>query len=155
MATVEEELKAVLDTRKHISKVCVFLTRISGELMERGFTHDLSKLEEPELSMFAEWGPRLANLEYGTPEYKEAIARMGEGLKNHHQGNRHHPEFYQNGVDGMNLVDLIEMVCDWAAAGHRTKNGSFAQSLEVNRERFGLNPQLVSILRNSAHLFDE
>lgn len=155
MVTTQEKMEAVLDTRKHISKVCVFLTRVAGELMERGFTHDISKMEEPELSLFAEWGPKLRELVYGSEEYKEAIAQMGVALQAHYQGNRHHPEHHESGVAGMNLVDLIEMVCDWAAAAQRTKDGKFSDSLKHNRERFGLSPQLVSILQNSAHLFEE
>jgi hypothetical protein len=35
---------------------------------------------------------------------------MGDGLKHHYAHNRHHPEFFgEDGVDGMSLVDVIEM----------------------------------------------
>jgi hypothetical protein len=53
------------------------------------------------------------------------------------------------GINGMSLFDLIEMCCDWKAAGEMSPNGSFANSLEYNEKRFGLSPQLVQILENT------
>lgn len=58
--------------------------------------------------------------------------------------------FKQDGeVDSMTLLDLIEMVCDWKAAGDMSEGGSFAGSVEYGTERFRLSPQLVSILKNT------
>ena len=52
----------------------------------------------------------------------------------------------------MNLLDIIEMYCDWIAAGERHKDGSIAKSIEVNKDRFKLTPQLVSILCNTENM---
>jgi hypothetical protein len=49
----------------------------------------------------------------------------------------------------MSLLDLIEMVADWKAASERTKQGSIAQSLAHNKERFGIDDQLASIIENT------
>jgi hypothetical protein len=49
----------------------------------------------------------------------------------------------------MSLLDLIEMFCDWKAAGERHANGNFAESLNINRERFGMSPQLAEIFENT------
>jgi len=49
----------------------------------------------------------------------------------------------------MSLLDVIEMLCDWKAASERTKQGSIAQSLAHNKERFGISDQLFSILTNT------
>jgi rubrerythrin len=54
------------------------------------------------------------------------------------------------GIEGMSLLDLVEMLCDWKAAGERHANGSIERSLVVNRERFQLSEQLTRILSNSA-----
>ena len=35
-----------------------------------------------------------------------------DALQHHYQKNRHHPEAFERGVDGMTLVDLVEMVCE-------------------------------------------
>jgi len=142
-------------TRKHIDKVRSLILKVTSELNERGRTHDLSKLEEPELSLFAEWGPKVKFMEYGSQEYKEALEKMGEVLQHHYEHNRHHPEHHgEAGVDGMNLVDLIEMVCDWMASSQRAKDGDFMASLEHNRKRFNLTPQLVRIIANTAELLE-
>ena len=56
------------------------------------------------------------------------------------------PEHYAEGLEGMDLVDVIEMVCDWRAAAK-------ARGVEVDLEhavkRFHLAPQLESIIRNT------
>ena len=41
---------------------------------------------------------------------------MGPALQHHYEDNCHHPEHYRNGIHDMNMVDLIEMLCDWRAA---------------------------------------
>lgn len=57
------------------------------------------------------------------------------------------------GVNGMSLLDVLEMLVDWKAAGERHNDGSIERSLEVNRERFKISPQLQSILENTAREF--
>jgi hypothetical protein len=52
-------------------------------------------------------------------------------------------------VDGMSLLDLLEMLCDWKAAGERHADGSMARSLEINKKRFNISTQLQSVLENS------
>jgi hypothetical protein len=79
---------------------------------------------------------------------------MGEGLKHHYEHKRHHQEFFgENGVNGMTLVDLIEMLADWKAATERHDDGDLARSLEIQQERFDLSDQLVAILWNTAKHF--
>jgi hypothetical protein len=65
----------------------------------------------------------------------------------------HHPEHFKDGVDDMNLLDIMEMFCDWKAAGERHNDGNILKSIERNADRFGLSPQLVRILENTAKLF--
>jgi hypothetical protein len=49
-------------------------------------------------------------------------------------------------VDGMSLLDLVEMFCDWKAATERHADGSIEKSIQINKKRFELSDQLVSIL---------
>jgi hypothetical protein len=56
----------------------------------------------------------------------------------------------ESGIDGMNLIDLIEMICDWKAAGLRHDGGDIFKSIDINKERFGISEQLVQILKNTA-----
>ena len=49
----------------------------------------------------------------------------------------------------MTLIDLIEMYCDWRAAVLRHDDGDFAESLQINKERFGIDNQLAAIFENT------
>lgn len=137
-------------TLKHSRRVDELLLELMWEIGLRVTHHDESKLVDPEKSMFDEFTPKLRDSTYGSDEYKGFLEQMGEALKHHYQNNRHHPEHFENGVDGMTLVDLVEMLADWKAATERHADGDLARSLEIQKERFGLTHQLVSILRNTA-----
>lgn len=137
------------ETYKHVDLVRNKLSIFIKELIDRGSSHDKSKFEEPELSIFAENTHKLSQVEYGTPEYKVLLEEVKPAIEHHYSRNRHHPEFHKNGIDDMNLVDLIEMLSDWSAATERNKNGSIRKSIEVNAVRYGINPQLVKILTNT------
>jgi hypothetical protein len=49
----------------------------------------------------------------------------------------------------MNLVDLVEMICDWMAATIRHADGDIDESIQINKERFNIPDVLVSILQNT------
>jgi hypothetical protein len=137
------------DTRDHIHNVQSRLAEISNRLSYRGLVHDASKLEEPEKSGFDVLTFKLATLVYGSDEYRAALEEGKPTIAHHYAVNTHHPEHWPNGVAGMSLLDVIEMLADWKAASERTKQGSIAQSLPVNRERFGIDDQLYAILENT------
>jgi len=143
------------ETEKHIKRVAELLEIVSGHLEERSLSHDASKLESPEAEMFADVTESLKGLTYGSEEYKAQLKEMlGIALKHHYENNRHHPEHFEKGVDDMNLVDLLEMFCDWRAATERHADGDIFKSIDHNTERFGLSEQLAQILRNSVALFE-
>ena len=137
------------DTLKHRENVRKFLNKIIAEIMDRQIRHDDSKLQEPEKSMYDEYTPRLQGMTYGSEEYKACLVAMGPALKHHYEANSHHPEHFENGINGMSLLDLLEMLADWKAAGMRHADGSMAQSLEINKIRFGMSDQLAEILQNT------
>ena len=146
------------ETREHIDRVRHFLSLAVIDLKARGIRHDGSKLVEPELAAFDIATPKLAGLEYGSEEYKQSLRDLGPALDHHFAHNDHHPEHFENGVNGMSLMGLVEMLCDWRAASERVKQRTddpenvktFADGLEFNFERFNIDPQLASILRNTA-----
>jgi hypothetical protein len=57
-------------------------------------------------------------------------------------------------ISGMNLIDILEMACDWKAASLRHANGNFSRSVELCSERFGISAQLSQIILNTASLFE-
>lgn len=137
------------DTLDHIGKVADNLRQMAIALQQRGYSHDASKLQEPEKSGYDVLTLKLANLTYGSPEYRAALDEAKPVIAHHYANNTHHPEHYENGIAGMSLLDVVEMLCDWKAASERTKQGSIAQSLDVNRARFGIDDQLFSIICNT------
>lgn len=142
------------DTLKHSVRVGELMGKVIRQLLERSFTHDLSKTVEPELSIFNEFTPKLKELTYGSDEYKDCLVAMGEGLKHHYAHNRHHPEHFPEGISAMTLVDLIEMLADWKAATERHADGDLMKSLEIQKERFGISDQLADIFYNTATELD-
>ncbi len=151
----DQEKQVHFETWEHIHQVRKLLHRMQMMLGERALLHDLSKIYSKEESpTFAAYTPRLKHVEYGSQEYKDCMAEMGSAIKHHQTNNRHHPEAHIDGVDGMNILDVLEMFCDWKAATLRTKNGDIGRSIEIQRERFGLSDQLVNILKNSISLLE-
>lgn len=138
------------DTLRHSTRVAELLAPVVGQLAHRAATHDRSKTQEPEKSVFDRVSPRLATLTYGSDEYRASLAEMGPALRHHYVNNPHHPEFHVAGVAGMTLIDLLEMLADWKAAGERHENGSMERSMTINAKRFGVGEQLMSILQATA-----
>ena len=141
------------DTLKHSLRVGDLVGQAISELVHRAVTHDLSKTREPEKSVFDEYTPKLKGSTYGSEEYKDFLAAMDEGLAHHYAHNSHHPEFHQQGIAGMTLVDLLEMLADWKAATERHADGDLARSLKIQKERFGISDQLAAVLENTARHF--
>lgn len=138
------------DTLLHIKRVNALLIKFSKDLLERATCHDDSKLAEPEKQLFDEYTPKLKGCTYGSDEYKSFLTSLKVGLDHHYEKNSHHPEHYANGVDGMDLLDLVEMFMDWKAAGERHADGNIIKSIEHNKDRFRLSEQVVSIFKNTA-----
>lgn len=137
------------DTQEHIRNVRVFLSQIVDELIQRGEHHDESKLWSPEKEIFDEVTPELEKLTYGSKEYKAALKGMGPALVHHYANNAHHPEHHKQGIDDMTLIDILEMLADWKAATLRHADGDIAKSIQQNKGRFGITPQLAGILKNT------
>lgn len=147
------EYDSAPDTLRHSRRVGELMGQPIKELIDRSTKHDLSKTEPPEKAIFDEFTPKLKHSTYGSEEYRGFLEAMGEGLRHHYEHNRHHPEHFADGVDGMTLVDLVEMLADWKAATERHADGDLARSLEIQRDRFGISEQLAQILRNTAEHF--
>lgn len=142
------------ETLEHKQMVAHFMNLIIKELIDRAEHHDDSKLEEDELPFFDEYTPKLKTATYNSEEYKGFLEGLKPALDHHYANNRHHPEHYPNGIRGMNLVDLIEMMCDWKAASLRQRNGNILTSLEVNRDKFEYSKELQDIFENTVGLFE-
>lgn len=144
--------ESVPHTLGHILLVNANIKKMVVQLLDRAEMHDFSKRVSPELEAFDalqrdidQYGRALR----GTPEYSKQGAVLGDALKHHYRYNSHHPEHYENGIEGMDLFDLMEMVADWRAA-NLERDGGAPMSLSYSIEKYGISPQLASILQNTA-----
>jgi hypothetical protein len=142
------------DTYAHIQTVQRLLSVVIADLMQRAQVHDQSKLVDPELEVFDRMTPKLKNSTYGSDEYKGFLVEMGEGLKHHYEVNDHHPEHFPGGIASMNLVQSIEMLCDWKAATLRHADGDIRKSIEINQKRFGYSDELKQMMINTLPLIE-
>lgn len=143
-----------VDTYAHMQLVQRNLGIMIHDLLRRAEAHDQSKLSEPELTAYNEMGARLREVEYGSEEYRAILRSQKPAIQHHYAHNTHHPEHYGDaGIRGMNLLDVLEMLCDWEAAARR-KDGHARESMDHNQARFGFSDELKAILLNTLSLIE-
>lgn len=143
--------KAEIVTRKHMQRVSELMGEAACILIRRAAAHDKTKLTPTELEPLQRMQDLIdaeGQAPYGSDEYKRRTALLGPMLAHHYANNSHHPEHYSNGVDGMDLFDLVEMFLDWKAASERGEESSM--NIGAACKRFGISPQLEAIFRNTA-----
>lgn len=145
-----------LKTIEHIKRVQFYLRFFTDRLTDKGLRHDETKLGDIEAPIFAEHTENLANIKFGSDEYNKELEKLDVALKHHYKYNRHHPEYFgENGINAMDLTDILEMLADWMASTERTQDGDIFESIEINAKRFNIEPQLKQILINTAKLVNE
>jgi hypothetical protein len=149
---VSEPYDSTEDTKQHIHRVASLLLAVADNLRQRAVGHDASKLEEPEKSGFDIIRPRLDHDDIDSDEYRATLREYESVLRHHYDRNRHHPEHFPDGISGMTLWDVVEMVCDWAAASQRKPGGKV--NLDWAAKRFGIEPQLARIFANTVEEMD-
>lgn len=154
MLTLEEQATNFA-TMRHIERVRNLLNVMVRELLRRGELHDQSKLEPPEVQAFTQKTAELSLSTYGSELYEKNKQEIAAALQHHYAHNRHHPEHFKNGVRDMNLLDLLEMFCDWKAASERQADGNIRKSIEYNAVRFNMSPDLVRIFENTIEVIDQ
>lgn len=139
------------DTYKHIGTVRKYITQCVNNLLHRADIHDDSKLVSPEVEAFDELTDKLSKLDYGSKEYYDSLKQVDlkSALEHHYAKNRHHPQHYPNGIRGMTLLDITEMLCDWKAASERHETGNIIKSIQENQSRFGFSDELKEIFLNT------
>jgi len=134
-----------IQTTKHRFWVFWYLSKFCFKLLWRGSVHDLDKYRWKEAKHFAKTIFDLKSSTYGSDEYKKLLEEIEPALKHHYSRNKHHPEFHSQYVD-MNIMDKIEMVCDWKAATRRHADGDINKSIEINQKRFGYTDEEKKLL---------
>lgn len=138
-----------IETKEHIYNVKKILDVFALELKKRGKQHDLSKLSKDEAEYFKKYTSKLKDTTYGSEKYNKYLKELKPALEHHYKNNRHHPKHFKNGIRDMNLIDIIEMFCDWHAATKRHKDGDIIKSIKYNKTRFNYNELLEKIFKNT------
>jgi len=147
---MEKSHDSTPDTLAHIGRVKQLANQAVNKFNDQVENHDKSKLSSQEKDLFDEYTPKLKNCVYGSPEYKQFLVDLKPALDHHYANNRHHPEHHANGINDMDLLDLLEMLVDWKASSERNKDGDIFKSLQINKDRFGMSDQLLGVLENTA-----
>ena len=97
-------------------------------LIERSRTHDASKFQEPEYTPYLwiteSYRCKRLNIPFKYPQGIETETKIA--TEHHVMHNSHHPE-YHGDINTMPLVDIIEMVCDWAGMAEELHQGTSAR----------------------------
>ena len=141
----------IYQTFKHKFWVLFFIAMFCFKLLWRGIVHDLSKLGPIERTLFAKYTSKLKEVKYGSEAYHAYLNNMRPAVDHHQRVNRHHPEYFGSYYfRGMNLIDLIELWCDWNAAVKRSKNGYILHSIRHGRDRFTFDDDTFCYFVNTA-----
>lgn len=138
-----ESQKALKDTAKHIDNVIRYMRSIINHLADRANEHDESLLIEPEASEFSKIGG--VNSLFNTKHVPQYI------LDHHYRNNTHHIEHYNEGIVGMDLLDIIEMLCDWKDLSKR-HDVDLIDYIKSNQAEYQYSDEMCSVLCNTAML---
>jgi hypothetical protein len=136
------------DLIDHKRRVGLYLQNVANALFGRAVVHDNSKFLPVEYEAYDNAFPEFKKHAFGSEGMKAVYESIKPALDHHLHSNRHHPEYFKNGIDDMNLLDVIEMTCDWLAASGRSEVDIF-KGLEMNKERFSISDQLYCIIKNT------
>lgn len=137
------------ETIKHIIKVAENMGEIIDLLVKRSINHDRSKLSSYEAPYFEEYTPKLKETTYGSEEYRIMLEELKPALDHHYANNRHHPQYFKNGINDMNLIDFLELICDWYASCSRHDDGDIIKSIEISQKRFNYSDDIKNLLLNT------
>lgn len=143
--------KAEVVTHQHIARVRELLSEFAIEMIKRGNVHDKSKflsVEIEPLQAMQDVIDKDGHAPFGSDEYKRRTDMLGPMIEHHRANNSHHPEYYKNGVAGMDLFDVVEMFFDWKAASERGEES--AMNLSFAMDKYDVREPLASIFRNTA-----
>lgn len=137
--------------QEHIANVRKRMGELAGIIVSRAENHDKSKLEEPEFSGFVAMDnePRYP---YGSEEYNDKSKRFAWLFKVHWSKNRHHPEYFDDKGEfeqEANLVDVIEMLCDWVSYNGCMSYTEAYDLVEKQCRRFRFSGTMRNLLLNT------
>jgi len=150
----ESALKTIKNILKHKEDVKKRMLFLAKEIIKRAETHDDSKLREPEISWLIQMDKE-PYAEYGTPEYYKKMEKWKKFFDHHYSNNPHHPGYYEHlgGINGMTIVDLIEMMCDITSYCQKLHTCKASEIIYEQKERFNISEDIIQILINTLNYY--
>ena len=147
----KDELKVIADIFIHKNKISNILSTLMNSMIYRSKFHDSSKLSDEELPRYLSVIPELSKCKYGSEEYDEVKKHLGKALEHHYLFNNHHMEYFNNTItisNGMNLLDLLEMISDWIASASRNAKSKedILNSIQLNINKYKFSTDLSTLI---------
>jgi len=124
----------LLEVKEHQIRVFHYYQRLTNLLSNAVANHDNSRLNEPELSLFA-----------------EDDSDLEVAWEHHYKANKHHLSPYNGGIKGMDLVTLTEMFCDWVVSSKESQK-TLINTIQNHQVLYKLSDDLVAVLLNTVNL---
>lgn len=145
--------ETVIYIKRHKERIKYWMTNFANALIQRAEVHDNSKLQEPELSMWRNMDkePRYPYSEKPDSPYQQKLKRYYPVFEQHWKTNRHHLEYFRYNEDfGLDLLDLIELICD-QLLGYKMEMGYDRAMRECDRlqDRYDLPLPILDLIRNT------
>ena len=81
------------------------------------------------------------------------MKRWDKFFKHHYKNNSHHPDHYVQGVYGMTIVDLVEMMCDVVSYIEELHVCQTSKIIKEQKERFDIDEGIAQILINTLNYY--
>lgn len=141
--------------KHHKDGVRDYLSFIVNLLASRALTHDNSKSSDEEYKYYKMANSVNRNDFKSYEEYLNYIKpTLDKGLKHHYNVNRHHPEYFDNGIDDMTLIDILEMIVDWKISIEQNGKDLY-EEIEYNFDKYNVSEQLKKVILNTYKYIDK
>jgi hypothetical protein len=140
------------DIIDHKEKVGKNLLKIQTEIGRRMYSHDNDKIANDTIfEVYEQYNSKLRNEKYDSPEFLKYAKIMRPAVQLHTSKNRHHFYDKSNQIknEEVDLIDLIEVLCDWIGATERNPNIDFKEALEYNFEKYNIPKEWRIIMLNT------
>lgn len=149
---MNEETRALATILRHQKQVSFLLRELAREFERRADLHDQSKLQLDELGGFIEINRIAREHPFGSEKYNQSL-KDNDAIALHFSRNRHHPEYHRDGIEDMDFIDFVEMVCDWIAANQTYGTTSWEDTIAEQQRRFALMPWRLALIETIANWF--
>lgn len=135
----------------HRMAVQVYMQQIARDLMIRGRRHDASSIiDETELSLASKSVILTDETETNKTLAKKYLDSNDALLKAHANNNDHHPEHFETGIMGMDLIQFTEMLCDTMARADEL-GIAYSDMIDQLCEQYSLSSELYHIVANTVN----